>query len=216
MTPIPFVLACSDGNPPGEAPSLTDLTHAVERVSSGEAAAFEQIVDATSDRMVRLSARILGSVADAEDVVQEAYVKAYQAIMAGKFDRRARPETWLHRIVTNASIDALRHRARRPDGSDQLLETQLSVDGAASAETRLALAELSDWLSHLPTDQRIATTLKAMEGMTSAEVAQVMQCSEGAVEQLLVRARATLRQLSTDPQKLTGRSAPHVWKKNVG
>ena len=62
-------------------------------------------------------------------------------------------------------------------------------------ETRLALAELNDWLSHLPTDQRVAMTLKAMEGLTSAEVGQVLQCSEGAVEQLLVRARTTLRQL---------------------
>ena len=172
---------------------LTDLNQAVERFLAGDSAAFQQIVDATSDRMIRLSARMTGSLADAEDVVQEAYVKAYKALQADKFDRRSKFETWLYRIVTNGSIDALRGRARRRTASDEAIEPEF--DGLASAEARVALAELRDFLAELPPEQRAAVTLKALEGLTSAEVAEILECSEGAVEQRLVRARAALRKM---------------------
>ena len=106
---------------------------------------------------------------------------------------RSSPETWLYRIVTNGSIDALRKRARRKLTSDEAVDP--GFDGVASAEARLALVEIEDWLGQLPPDQRATVTLKALEGLTSSEVAKIMECSEGAVEQRLVRARATLRKL---------------------
>jgi len=172
---------------------LENLTEAVARVRSGEAAAFQRIVDATSARLVRLAARMLGNVVDAEDVVQEAYVKAYRALMTGEFDGRANVSTWLYRIVTNQAIDSMRGRARRPRPTDTADE---SISDLASAEQQLALTELSDWMSELPPDQRAALVLKAVEGMTSPEIAEILQCSEGAVEQRLVRARAALRKRS--------------------
>jgi RNA polymerase sigma-70 factor (ECF subfamily) len=136
---------------------------------------------------------MLGNVVDAEDVVQEAYVKAYRALSTGEFDGRANVSTWLYRIVTNQAIDAMRGRARRPKATDTADETMSDL---ASAEQKLALAELSDWMSDLPADQRAALVLKAVEGLTSPEIADVLQCSEGAVEQRLVRARAALRKRS--------------------
>jgi len=172
---------------------LDNLTEAVTRVRSGDAPAFQRIVDATSTRLVRLAARMLGSVVDAEDVVQEAYVKAYRALMTGEFDGRANVTTWLYRIVTNQAIDAMRSRARRPRPTDTADE---SISDLASAEQQLALTELSDWMEELPADQRAALVLKAVEGLTSPEIAEVLQCSEGAVEQRLVRARAALRKRS--------------------
>jgi RNA polymerase sigma-70 factor (ECF subfamily) len=172
---------------------LSDLEQAAERVQSGDMAAFREIVEATSDRMFRLSARMMGSLADAEDVVQEAFVKAYQALSSGRFDRRSKVDTWLYRVVTNAAIDALRTRKRRRTQSDEAIEPDF--DGVASAEARVALVEIEQMLGALPPDQRAAVALKALEGLTSAEVATVLECSEGAVEQRLVRARATLRQL---------------------
>jgi RNA polymerase sigma-70 factor, ECF subfamily len=172
---------------------LDNLTEAVARIRRGEAAAFQQVVDATSARLVRLAARMLGNVMDAEDVVQEAYVKAYRSLMTGEFDGRANVSTWLYRIVTNQAIDAMRSRARRPKPTDTADD---STSDLASAEQQLALAELSDWMSDLPPDQRAALVLKAVEGMTSPEIAEVLQCSEGAVEQRLVRARAALRKRS--------------------
>jgi len=172
---------------------LDNLDEAAQRVRSGDAAAFGQIVDATSGRLVRLAARMLGNVVDAEDVVQEAYVKAYRALTTGEFDGRANVSTWLYRIVTNQAIDAMRGRARRPKPTDTADE---STSDLASAEQKMALAELSDFMSELPPDQRAALVLKAVEGMTSPEIAEVLQCSEGAVEQRLVRARAALRKRS--------------------
>ena len=172
---------------------MDNLDEAVERVRSGDTAAFGRIVDATSARLVRLAARMLGSVVDAEDVVQEAYVKAYRALTTGDFDGRANVSTWLYRIVTNQAIDAMRGRARRPKPTDTADE---STSDLASAEQKLALAELSDFIDELPPDQRATLVLKAVEGMTSPEIAEVLQCSEGAVEQRLVRARAALRKRS--------------------
>jgi RNA polymerase sigma-70 factor (ECF subfamily) len=71
-----------------------------------------------------------------------------------------------------------------------------SASDLASAEQKLALTELSDFMNELPADQRAALVLKAVEGLTSPEIAEVLQCSEGAVEQRLVRARAALRKRS--------------------
>ena len=172
---------------------MDNLGEAVERVRTGDTAAFQRIVDATSPQLIRLGARMLGSVADAEDVVQEAYVKAYRALTTGEFDGRANVATWLYRIVTNQAIDAMRSRVRRPKPTDTADE---SISDLASAEQKLALTELEDWLAELPADQRAALVLKAVEGMTSPEIAEIMQCSEGAVEQRLVRARAALRKRS--------------------
>lgn len=172
---------------------MDNLGEAVERVRAGDAAAFQRIVDATSARLVRLAARMLGNISDAEDVVQEAYVKAHRALMTGEFDGRANVSTWLYRIVTNQSIDATRSRKRRPQPTDTADE---STSDLASAEQKLALTELEDWMSELPADQRAALVLKAVEGLTSPEIAEVLQCSEGAVEQRLVRARAALRKRS--------------------
>ena len=171
---------------------MDTLEEAARRVATGDAAAFRQIVKATNDSLVRLGARMLGSVSDAEDVVQEAYMKAYRSLTQGRFDGRSSVRTWLYRIVTHASIDALRSRARRPVLDDAA--TEPSLDGVASAEAHVALRELASWLQALPPDQRAAVVLKSVEGLTSAEVAEVMETTEGAVEQRLVRARATLRE----------------------
>ena len=133
----------------------------------------------------------MGSTSEAEDVVQESYVKAYRALREGRFDARARVETWLHRIVVNASLDARRRRAR---SRTEALADDVAVDGPA--EATMALRELAGWLDELPDDQRAALLLQA-EGLPAADIAEVLGCSEGAVEQRLVRARAALRKRRT-------------------
>ena len=171
---------------------MADLKEDVDAIARGDSAAFRRLVLATSQKLVRLAARITGSLEEGEDVVQEAYVKAYQALVEGRFDRRSRVETWLYRIVANGAIDALRAGARRPVNVDSVAEP--AWDGVGAAEARVARAELDSLLLGLPHAQRAAIVLKSVEGMSSAEIAEITGSTEGAVEQWLVRARATLKE----------------------
>jgi RNA polymerase sigma-70 factor (ECF subfamily) len=139
----------------------------------------------------------VSDIVEAEDVVQESYVSAYQALVEGSFDGRSSVTTWLRRIVINRAIDALRSRRRRPRLDDTQIE--FSWAGASSIEGSAALAELDEWLQSVSPDQRAALVLSVMEGMSNAEIAEAVGCSEGAVEQRLVRARVALRQRSRGP-----------------
>ncbi len=173
---------------------MDSLEQAAERVALGDDAAFDVSVASTSARLLRLAARLMGSIEEGEDVLQDAYIRAHRSLADGAFDRRARVETWIQRIVTNAAIDALRARRRRPAAPvNDVASAEPACDGASLSEARLALAELDAWLGDLPGDQRTALTLKAVEEMSSSEIADSMGLTEGAVEQLLARARSALR-----------------------
>src|SRR5450432_2232240 len=84
-----------------------------DAVRSGDRAAFGAIVRATERAMFRVAARLLGDYDEAGDVLQDAYVRAFEALTSGEFDGRSSVSTWLYRVVTNASLDALRARRRR-------------------------------------------------------------------------------------------------------
>jgi RNA polymerase sigma-70 factor (ECF subfamily) len=173
---------------------LPSLENAAYRVQQGELHAFEDIVQQTSAQLVRVAARVVGDQAEAEDVVQESYINAYNALTQGQFDHRAHVLTWLRRIVMNRAIDALRSRRRRPRLDDSKIEP--GWDGAVSTESRLALREMADWMNGLVPEQRAALVLSVFEGLSNSEIADTLGCSEGAVEQRLVRARVALRQRS--------------------
>lgn len=174
---------------------MASIDSAVERVVSGDRSAFSEIVSETTPRLFRLAARMLGDETEAEDVLQEAYVRAFDALVEGRFDARSGAFTWLYRIVANAALDAMRSRKRRRARFEGETQTEHAEEVATAEriEARAALREISAVLEQLPPDQRAAIVLKELEGMSSAEVAEVMNCSIGAVEQRLVRARATLR-----------------------
>lgn len=161
------------------------------RRACGDLGAFREIVLRTQGELVRYAARVLGSLSEAEDVVQEAYVKAHGALTRGEFDARSRLRTWLYSIVSHGAIDVLRG-GRRRRALHQRASSEAATEQAPRAEAQLALHELSDWLEGLPPEQRAALVLKVIEGHSSREVADILGCSEGAVEQRLVRARAAL------------------------
>jgi RNA polymerase sigma-70 factor, ECF subfamily len=166
-----------------------DLRLMASRVAAGDAAAYRPIVEHTQARLFRLAARMMGDLGDAEDALQEAYLKAYRAMAAGRYDGRAAVTTWLTRIVANACIDALRRRNEGP----QEPKHEPRFDGGATADARLALRELESRMAALPPTQRAVLILRTVEGMSTEEVAKVLEISESAVMQRLVRARATLR-----------------------
>src|SRR5215813_11868414 len=90
----------------------TDL-HQVARARSGDADAFRALVDRHSRSLFRVAYRMTGNQQDAEDVVQESFLRAYKQL--GKFDERASFGTWLYRIAANCSLDLVRARKRRND-----------------------------------------------------------------------------------------------------
>lgn len=159
-------------------------------MGSIDGTSFREIVVATAPSLFRLAARLLGSEQEAEDVLQDSYMKAWDAMKQGKFDERARVDTWLYRIVTNCALDALRRRRRARTSGPLSLDLP---DPGQRTDRGAALRELASWLADLPEDQQAAIVLKEMDGMKSAEIGEILGCSEGAVEQKLLRARTTLR-----------------------
>jgi RNA polymerase sigma-70 factor (ECF subfamily) len=140
---------------------------------------------------LRLAARLIPDRSAAEDVVQEAMVRAWT--QAARFDpQRAHFTTWLYRIVTNLCID--HRRRRRPEPMPEDFEP---ADPAAGAQDMLEVDErdlaVARALADLPGRQRAAMALVYDEGLSGAEAARVLGLSAKAVERLLARARASLR-----------------------
>jgi RNA polymerase sigma-70 factor, ECF subfamily len=156
-------------------------------------AEFRRLVERMAGRLLRLAARVVGDRALAEDVVQEAWTSAFQAHRQQRFEGRAAVDTWLYRIVLRAALNARRSRSRRDRVAASSALT-FPLDSGASLDARVALREVAALLDLLPEEQASALVLKEFEGLTAAEVARALDCSKGAVEQRLVRARATLRE----------------------
>jgi RNA polymerase sigma-70 factor, ECF subfamily len=160
--------------------------------AGGDRRAFDQIVSRHGLFALRVALRLIADPAAAEDVVQEAMLRAWS--QAGHFDPcRARFTTWLYRIVLNLCID--QRRRIRPEPMPNNFDP---VDSAAGADDILECAErresLARALRELPGRQRAALTLVYDEGMTGAEAAQILGVTVKALERLLARGRAFLRQ----------------------
>ena len=162
------------------------------RSAAGDRRAFDEIVSRHGLFALRVAARIIPDRTAAEDIVQEAMVRAWN--QSGRFDpARARFRTWLYRIIVNLCIDERRRRTPEP-----LPETFDAVDPATAADEVLAASErdnaLANALRTLPGRQRAAMTLVYDEGLSGAEAARILGLSAKAVERLLARARTTLRE----------------------
>jgi RNA polymerase sigma-70 factor (ECF subfamily) len=160
--------------------------------ASGDRRAFDEIVTRHGPFALRVATRLVPDQMVAEDIVQEAMVRAWS--QAGHFDReRALFTTWLYRVIVNLCIDYRRRKQpeRLPDDFD-------AQDPAAGADELMETSEqqtaLAGALRELPPRQRAALTLVYDEGLSGAETARVLGLSAKAVERLLSRARALLRE----------------------
>jgi RNA polymerase sigma-70 factor (ECF subfamily) len=166
---------------------VADLDAVARRAGEGDGAAFRDLVDATRDRLYRLALRLTGDGDEAGDVLQDAYVRAHAALVNGKWKGESKVETWLYRIVLNTGINHRRGRKRTARVTSPM------VPAPRSPELNAEVTRLLEAVRSLPRDQHEAVVLKELEGHTSAEIARLLGCTEGAVEQRLVRARANLR-----------------------
>ncbi|MEA2419026.1 MAG: hypothetical protein QOE60_1232 [Thermoleophilaceae bacterium] len=160
----------------------------VALVRSGSEPAFEALVARYRDPLLRSCRRIL-SPDRAEDAVQQAFVNAHAAILASRGADDLRP--WLYRIAHNAAIDQLRQRrAPEEELSDELPGAGLPDE---IFNERERLADILAALEELPPRQRDALVLRELEGRSYEEIAFALGVGDGAVRQLLNRARNTLR-----------------------
>ena len=160
----------------------------VELVRAGNERAFEAIVNRYRRPLLRHCARVLPS-ARAEDAVQHAFVKAHEALCSGDGEMNLRP--WLYRIARNMSLNLLRENG----WNHELLDER--IDGVERppeiVERRDRLRATLAAVQRLPARQRDAIVLRELEGRSYDEIARTLTVSDGAVRQLLNRARTSLR-----------------------
>jgi RNA polymerase sigma-70 factor (ECF subfamily) len=152
----------------------------VERVLQGEEGAFEELVRQYQAPLYYLALRFVRDEQTAADLTQTAFLRAYQGLPG--FRRRSSLKTWLYRITINLCKNHLRDWARKG------LETSSEIDPPSHSNPLLELIKhenqrrmLQAW-EHLPERQRLTVTLKIQEGMKYHEIAEVLECSVGAVK----------------------------------
>jgi len=180
-------------------PSVSEVTiaslddHLIERMRQNDENAYRLLVERHIDRAYGLALRILRNPADAEDVAQEAFVKAW--LNRDKWQAgRAKFSTWLYRVIVNRCIDL--QRAPRTDGLDDAPEPMDETeDCVASIQKRQIYSRLEQAVERLPDQQRTAVLLSYYEDMSNAEIAEVMGTTVSATEALLKRGRQRLREI---------------------
>jgi RNA polymerase sigma-70 factor (ECF subfamily) len=172
----------------------------VERVQKGDKRAFDLLINKYQHRIVSLVARYVNDPADAMDVAQEAFIKAYRAI--GRFRGDSAFYTWLYRIAINTAKNWLVARKRRPPATDidavdaeqYDIESRLKEQG--TPENEILREEISrvvfDTIAGLPEDLRTAIMLREMEGMRYEDIAVTMDCPIGTVRSRIFRAREAI------------------------
>jgi len=166
-------------------------------VRAGEEPALNELIGRKTKPLLQLCQRILGDVEEARDVVQVTFFKVWEN--RHKFDDRWSPNTWIYRIASNLAIDHLRSRRRRERSHEPVRQHLLQVaDSRASRDmTRLQQTEVAaifrDLATGLSEKQRMAFLLREIEGLSSPEVAGILNCRESTVRNHLFNARKHLR-----------------------
>jgi RNA polymerase sigma-70 factor, ECF subfamily len=183
-----------------------EASELVEQARRGDRRAFERLVDLHKDRIVSYVSRMLRDPVEAQDVAQEAFVRAWESLPS--FRGASSFQTWLYRIASNLAIDSARARKRRGDRSVPLdetlepaegdLEKQLPDEHAGPEDiavgedvqrvVREAIAELSPRL-------RSVIVLYDLQGMSYQEISQILGCPLGTVKSRLFNARGQLKGL---------------------
>jgi RNA polymerase sigma-70 factor (ECF subfamily) len=166
----------------------------VARAQEGDEAAFRQLVDRYSTRLRRTLYRITRDCDAAYDAVQEALIRAWKNI--GRFEGRSRFYTWLTRIGINEAYRGVRRVPEEPLEVDDLVGERVPDWGSQPDrvfESREFLQAIDEALAELPVDYRSAVTLRDVEGLSTAEAAEVLGIGERALKSRLHRGRMALR-----------------------
>jgi RNA polymerase sigma-70 factor (ECF subfamily) len=185
---------------------------AVAQVRLGNSDAFRVLVDRHTHSVFRLAFRMTGNEQDAEDLVQETFLRAYKQI--GKFDGRASFSTWLYRIAANCSLDLIRARKRRQEqqapADKEGQPTVASVAAEAPTPDRLAFSGelqqlIAPALDRLSPMERTAFVLRHYEGMCIEDIGRALGVHTGAAKHSVFRAVQKLRR-ALEPAVSSARS----------
>jgi RNA polymerase sigma-70 factor (ECF subfamily) len=172
----------------------------VERVQAGDKAAFNLLVLKYQHRVLKLVSRFVSDAAEAEDVAQEAFLKAYRALASFRGDSAF--YTWLYRIAINTAKNALVSSRRRPVDFDLDLQDPEQYDRHAKLKeadtpegvllTEEIRTVVERAMEQLPEDLRTAIVLRELEGLSYEEIAEAMDCPVGTVRSRIFRAREAI------------------------
>lgn len=178
----------------------------IKQVKKGDQNAFAEIVDLYKDKIYQLCYRMLGNVHEAEDIAQEAFIRAYVNI--DSFDINRKFSTWLYRIATNLTIDRI--RKKKPDyyldaevaGAEGLtMYSQIAADGVLPEDAVLSL-ELSDTIQKkilkLPDKYRTVIVLKYIDELSLIEIGEILNIPVSTVKTRIHRGREALRKQLRD------------------
>ena len=172
----------------------------VKRVQKGDKRAFDLLIQKYQHRIVSLVSRYVSDSSEAQDVAQEAFIKAYRAI--GRFRGDSAFYTWLYRIAINTAKNWIVARNRRPPSSDidaadaEQYAMSSRLKETSTPENELLREEIEhmvyDTIATLPEDLRTAIMLREMDGMSYEEIATTMECPIGTVRSRIFRAREAI------------------------
>ncbi|WP_071870580.1 RNA polymerase sigma factor RpoE [Atopomonas hussainii] len=172
----------------------------IERVQKGDKRAFDLLVLRYQHRILGLVQRFVRDPHEAQDVAQEAFIKAYRALANFRGDSAF--YTWLYRIAINTAKNYLVSRGRRPPDADvsaedaEFYEGDHALKDVESPERNLLRDEIEQTvhkvIRQLPEDLRTALTLREFEGLSYEDIASVMQCPVGTVRSRIFRAREAI------------------------
>ncbi len=174
----------------------------VERAKRGDREAFAALVRKHQRRVYSTAFHITGNHGDADDVAQDAFIRAYRGL--ARFDGRADFFTWLYRIVVNVALNLVRARKRQAaeplevGGLTERTRPTPGVDPARNAEARAEARRVLEALAQLSPTLRVTLVLAAVEEMSYRDIALAMDCPEGTVAWRVNQARKLLRQRLAD------------------
>lgn len=177
--------------------------YSLDALRSGDRAEFARLVEANYEMIYRLASRMVNDPQDAEDILQETFLKAYRHL--NSFDGRSSLSTWLYRIATNEALMFLRRKRLDTVSIDETVDTPEGevepvqiVDWCCIPENELMSSEAKVYLDQavgkLAPNLRVVFVLRDIQGLNTQEVSQVLDLSETAVKTRLSRARMQLRE----------------------
>jgi RNA polymerase sigma-70 factor (ECF subfamily) len=173
----------------------------LDGIRAGDVSAFERLYELHGARMKSVAANLLGNPADAEDAVQETFLKVYRG--AAAFRGTARISTWIYRVLVNACYDMMRRKRRRPvEVAGEPAPGTAEPEFLAPASDHPLRLSLEASVKDLEPRRRSAFVLYAVEGFTHREIGEILGIPEGTSKALLFEARRDLqRRLSAAPRR---------------